>query len=382
MWLRDSQNQVVPYLRFGSEEPEGIGSLLRGLVRKHVDCVLQDPYANSFQFQVEDIHCNPNSWLVDNTTKLVNGKRVNAMSLYVHQRKFEMDSLCSVLRLGRLYFDATNESAIFDEKWEQAMELILETFEAMQRPLTPDNFTQVHTFQTQTSEPKDTMAHGIGRPGRYTGMIRTGFLPSDDSLRLPYHIPGNAMAVVELRGLANMLTEMKRNESLSRRALNLADEIDRGIREHGIVTHSISGKRVFAQLVDGFGNFIFADDANLPSLLSMPYIGYVSASDKTYMETKRLLLSRETNPFYFGNTLEEWMRDRESLLGGIGSEDSSGNSGLGRVWPLSLISRLLVLLEEDKPDVNEAEAILSGSGGVAVVRLDVCANVILTESNS
>ena len=52
------------------------------------------------------------------------------------------------------------------------MQTILSTLRAMQQPLNARNYTRTpYTFQKQTDEPKDTLAHGVGRPGRYTGMV-------------------------------------------------------------------------------------------------------------------------------------------------------------------------------------------------------------------
>jgi len=249
------------------------------------------------------------------------------MSLGVHQRKWEMDSLSSMLKLGRLYYEATGDATPFTQgvagaRWAKAVALVVDTYRAMQRPLTPDNFTSVnYTFQTLTNEPKDTAAHGIGRAHRWTGLIRTLFLPSDDSVRLPYHVPGNAFAVVELRGAAAMMREMgvghlaagaggeesaeegetegslyRQGQSdavrdVAKDAEDLANEIAAAIEQHGVVMHS-SGKRIYAMEVDGFGNFFFADDANPPSLLSLPFLGFVDAHDAIYQNTRALLLSR------------------------------------------------------------------------------------------
>lgn len=155
-----------------AEQKEGVGLLIKGLIKRHVDSVLMDPYANSFSFSSEDIACDIGAWTLDNTTKRdpKTGLRVDAMTIGVHQRKWEMDSLASVLKVGRLYYDATNDSEPFDTKWVDAVKVIISTYRAMQQPLTPDNFTTVnYTFQTLTHEPKDTSAHGIGRSHRWTG---------------------------------------------------------------------------------------------------------------------------------------------------------------------------------------------------------------------
>jgi meiotically up-regulated gene 157 (Mug157) protein len=192
MYLRDSQNQVLPYIRYAKEEPNGIGRFLRGIIHRYVDSVLLEPYANSFDFSPEDVRCNPGAWNKDNTTMIDSrtGKRVNAMRVGIHQRKWEMDSLSSVMKVSRLYYNTTGDARPFNQRWRDAIALIIHTYRAQQDPLTPRNFTSVnYTFQTLTMEPKDTSAHGIGRNHRWTGMIRTSFLPSDDSPRLPYEGP-------------------------------------------------------------------------------------------------------------------------------------------------------------------------------------------------
>lgn len=375
MWLRDSQNQVLPYIRYAKAEPDGIGLFLRGLIKRHVDSVLLDPYANSFDFfhnkTIEEF-CNPGGWFVDNSTMRnpKTGKRENAMQVGIHQRKWEMDSLSSVLKHGRLYYTATGDARPFDSAWRDAVKLIIHTYKAMQAPLDPTNFTRVnYTFQTRTTEPKDTSAHGIGRNHRWTGMVRTSFLPSDDSPRFPYHIPGNAFAVVELRGVAEMLRTLPEPQGdLAAQAETLASEIEAAIQEHGVVMHS-SGQKIFAMEVDGFGNFFFGDDANVPSLLALPFIGYVNTSDPTYQATRRLLLSNRTNPYFYGcGTLKEC---NGGILGGIGSEDASGNAGLGRVWPLSLHFRLLTVdgdgADADAERLAVLRTLVEASGGTGLM---------------
>eukprot|EP00038_Savillea_parva_P009771 m.185743 g.185743 ORF g.185743 m.185743 type:complete len:651 (+) comp16548_c0_seq1:100-2052(+) len=373
MYLRDSSNQVMPYIRYAKEEPNGIGLFLRGIIRRYVASVMLAPYANSFDFTVEDRRCNPGAWEKDNTTMRdpKTGERVNGMRPGIHQRKWEMDSLAAVLRISRLYYNATEDTSPFDTQWLEAVGVILQTFRAQQQPLTPTNFTSVnYTFQTLTMEPKDTSAHGIGRNHRWTGMIRTQFLPSDDSPRFPYFIPANAMAVVELRATASLLRTLKAGaeaDALAVEADALANEVDAGIQQHGIIMHA-SGSRVYAMEVDGFGNYFFADDANVPSLIALPFFGYVPTSDPVYQSTRRLLLSNLTNPYFYGCGHHN---DGCGFLGGIGSEDASGNAGLGRVWALSLCTRLLTV-DGDTPEADaERLAILTtlreSSGGTGLM---------------
>eukprot|EP00948_MAST-09A_sp_MAST-9A-sp1_P003882 g3882.t1 len=360
MWLRDSQNQVLPYFRDAKTEPEGIGSLLKGLLYKHIDAVLHDSYANSISFSADDIKCNKNPWLYDNTTMLnAAGERVSAMTPEVHQRKWEMDSLASTMKLARLYYESTHDAEPFDEKYLDMLQVLIDTYEAQRAPLTPDNYTLVnYTFQTETHEPKDTSAHGIGRNHRWTGLIRTSFLPSDDSPRFPYHIPGNAFAAVELNKTSTLLRKLSQMEtSLSPRMLDLADQaralsnaVNDAIQKYGLITHALTGEIVYAMEVDGFGNYFFADDANVPSLLSLPFLEYTSASDPIYLSTRKALLDNSSNPYFYGNS-----KIGEMPVGGIGSEDASGNNGQGFIWPLSLAVRLMTLDESTEEKVKEAK---------------------------
>ena len=278
-------------------------------------------------------------------------------------------------QVARLYYDATDDATPFDAQWYRAMESIVKTYRQMQQPLTPDNFTTVnYTFQTLTHEPKDTSPHGIGRSHRWTGMVRTSFLPSDDSPRLPYHIPGNAFAVVELKGVAAMLRKLPPTDAftapaagaLADKAAALANEIHAAIQRHGVIFHPQTGARAYAMEVDGFGNSFFGDDANPPSLLSLPFLGYVNASDPVYKATRKLLLSNETNPYFYGSG-----DIVGGGLGGIGSEDASGNAGLGHVWGLSLVIRLLTIEGDDAAAEAEAvatlKALVESSGGTGLM---------------
>jgi len=120
--------------------------------------------------------------------------------------------------------------------------------------------------------------------------------------------------------------------------------------------------------VDGFGNYFFGDDANVPSLLAMPFYGFVDAHDPTYVATRKLLLSNVTNPYFYGCGGPQ---DGCATLGGIGSEDASGQAGLGRVWALSLCTRLLTVAGTSPADDAERLAILAtlreSSGGTGLM---------------
>lgn len=63
-----------------------------------------------------------------------------------------------------------------------------------------------YMFQRMTQVATDTlMISGGGPPARKCGLTRSLFRPSDDSVVLPYNIPGNAMACTELMHLQELL---------------------------------------------------------------------------------------------------------------------------------------------------------------------------------
>jgi hypothetical protein len=136
---------------------------------------------------------------------------------------------------------------------------------------------------------------GRGPRSKYTGMTWTAARPSDDPAERPFLIPANAFAVVELRHAAELAVALWGEESMARTARRIASTIDAGIQQHGIVRHAKYG-RIYAYEVDGMGNSVLMDDANVPSLLSLPYLGY-EYDEEVYANTRRFILS-EDNPHY------------------------------------------------------------------------------------
>ena len=241
--------------------------------------------------------------------------RSNAMVPGIYERKYELDSLCSFLKLSRTYYEATLDTAPFNNsKWMQAVQLIIQVMKDMQSATAVSvvqNGGATYQFQRQASEPTDTLLHGVGHPGAVTGMVRSGFRPSDDATTFPFLVPANAMAVVELRKtvaiVQALIVKVKvkakvKGERLSElfdtvKDLNeLADTIDTGIQTFGIGSHPITGTKMYAYEVDGYGNMYFADDANIPSLLSLPYLGYLEATDPIYQATRDFVWSKN-NPW-------------------------------------------------------------------------------------
>ncbi len=297
MWLRDSAAQVRPYLHFAKSEP-AFSALIAGVIKRQVQCVLIDPYANAFNEQPNG-QCHNK----DNTD----------MGDWIWERKYELDSLCAPLKLASDLWRATGLKTQFDAQFERAARLIVSTIATEQH-----HASSPYAFERLQGPPSDTLNHaGRGNPVAYTGMSWSGFRPSDDACMYNYLVPSNMMAVVALECLATLPLH---DETLKVNAKNLALEIRAGIEKHGKVKHSVYGE-IYAYEVDGLGNCNMMDDANVPSLLAIPYMGYCTANDPVYQATRAFILSHH-NPYYYNG----------SAAKGIGSPHTPQKY----IWPISL----------------------------------------------
>ncbi|HCY42686.1 MAG TPA: metal-independent alpha-mannosidase [Prolixibacteraceae bacterium] len=306
MWLRDSTAQVWPYLPMANDDKE-LKSLLAGVVHRQSQCVLLDPYANAFNKELV-----PGEWMSDRT-EMKNG---------LHERKWEIDSLCYTVRLAYQYWKTTGDKSVFDADWQKAAAAILETFTVQQRK----NGLGPYKFERETTRQLDTLSNGgYGRPLKPVGLINSSFRPSDDAATYGFLIPSNLFAVVSLRQLAEISTKVTGDTSFAKKCVALADEVNAAIQKYAVVEHKKYGK-VYAFEVDGFGNATFMDDANVPSLLGLPYLGCVEKNDPVYQNTRKLVWS-DDNPYFFKGKAGE----------GIGGP----HVGYDMVWPMSIIMRAM-----------------------------------------
>jgi len=235
----------------------------------------------------------------------------------VWERKYEIDSLCFPLELAHRLWRITGRTDVIDERFKAAAEAIIAVWTVEQ----DHENRSAYRFQRHDDVPTDTLVReGRGRLTRPTGMSWSAFRPSDDATELGFNVPGNMFASVVLGYLQEIATEVLRDEPLADRAKALKADIDDGIAQHGTVEHAVHG-RLYAYEVDGMGGSLLIDDANMPSLLSIPLTGYAAADDPTYLATRRLLLS-DDNPYYY----------RGEHAAGIGSPHTPPN----QVWPIAL----------------------------------------------
>jgi len=331
MWLRDSTAQVWPYLPLAKEDP-ALARLLAGVVHRQAECVLLDPYANAFEPDPEAV----SRWGSDHTE----------MKPGIHERKYELDSLGAVLRLSRGYYDATGDASVFDARWQEAMDVIVAQIQR-ERYYPAEGETPAYTFARQEAIGTDTLPlrGGYTYPGKDCGLSRCAFRPSDDAMILPFLIPSNALAAVELDHLARLYEDVLDRPEKAAEARRVGRGIRDAIYSHGRMRHPELGD-VFAYEVDGFGSAYFMDDANVPSLLSLPYLGFCAADDPLYLATRHGLLSRH-NPFYSEGTAAR----------GIGGP----HVGRGHIWPMAITVQALT--STDGEEIRECLRMLKTTHG-------------------
>ncbi|SEM75971.1 hypothetical protein SAMN05192583_1130 [Sphingomonas gellani] len=309
MWLRDSSAQVQTYVHLAPQDAN-LRRMFHGVIQRQARCILIDSYANAF---MADPTAKSNLGAIDDLTDMKPG---------VAERKWELDSLCYPMRLAHAYWTATRDPAPFDALWAESMARAVATMREQQRKNDdgPYRFERVNRHATET-----LMLKGVGAPTRKVGLIHSMFRPSDDACTLPFLIPSNLFAVAALRMLAQVHAEARHDNAAATDCSALADEVERALHAHGLMSDG-QGGQVWAFEVDGFGNAIFMDDANVPSLSALPLIGAAASNDPLYRHTRALAWSTR-NPYFFSGTAAD----------GIGGP----HKGLGMIWPMSVMARAM-----------------------------------------
>lgn len=313
MWLRDSTAQVTPYLPLVKDD-ERLKQLIAGVVNRQTACILIDPYANAF-----NDGAGKSEWMSDHTE----------MKPELHERKWELDSLCYTVRLAYNYWKIAADTSVFDDNWLKAAQSIITTCREQQR----FNGKGKYKFGRTTFWSTDTVpGNGYGNVTKPNGLIHSIFRPSDDATVYPFLIPSNLFAVVSFRQMAEIAEQVYKKAAFANECRAFADEIEAAVRKHAIVKHPVFGK-IYAMEVDGFGNCLLQDDANVPNLMALPYLGAVKLDDKIYKNTRRFVLS-SSNPYFFKGKAAE----------GVGSPHTLEN----QIWHLGIIMRAMTSNNDDE----------------------------------
>ena len=353
MWLRDSSNQMQSYLSLlkANSSADSIASLFRGVINLQARYLLTSTYCNSFQPPVES-KIPPDTNGAAETDKVT----PSYSNSFVFECKYELDSLAAFLEVSTNYYDETQDLDFFKKyHWVDAIKAIMKAASDMRTPTYASDGSvnkSPYTFQRSNTSPTETLANaGIGNPVQGgTGLIRSAFRPSDDSTIYQLFIPANMMFSRYLNSTAGIMTALGTEADLASQMAQLSASLETAITNHGIVDNAKHGK-VYAYEVDGYGSANIMDDANIPSLLSAPFIGYLSASDPVYKATRDLLLSAD-NPYFM----------RGPVINAIGGP----HAGLGKAWPMASIVRILTS-DDDNEIRTSLKEIVSSTAGLGLI---------------
>ena len=335
-WLRDSTNQLAQYQALAKNSPE-LSNLILGAVNTQAEFVIESPYCNAFQ-PPSPSRLEPTHMGTDDIVHPVYEPSI------VFECKYEIDSLAAFLSLSNQFYKSTGSTAFLTQRWYLALDALLAVLDQQARgTFDADTKTFVkneYTFKRNAWTGTETLnLDGIGNPlASGTGLIRSAFRPSDDSTIFSFFIPGNAMMAVELKRTSTLLEAVSGNDprirEIAQSLLKRAETIEKAIYSHAVIDHPAFGK-VFAYEIDGYGSHLLMDDANIPSLLSLPLLGFLDASSsEIYQNTRRMILSSRGNPYFLSGT----------AFKGIGGP----HIGLRNAWPMSVLVQAMTSQDDEE----------------------------------
>ena len=350
MWLRDSANQMQSYLPLldASSSNNSIASLYRGVINLQSRYLLTSPFCNSFQPPVES-----NIPPADNSAAANDVVVPPYQNTTVFECKYELDSLAAFLEISTNYYAGTQDLGFFSKyQWVQAVQAIMNVAQAMMTPTYSANGsvnTSPYTFTRLTDRASETLENdGVGNPVQGgTGLVRSAFRPSDDATIFQLFIPANMMFSRYLNSTAQIMNAIGGHADLANSMSALATSIRTAITDHGIINSPGYGN-IYAYEVDGYGGQNLMDDANIPSLLSAPLIGYLDQSDSVYQATRKFILSAN-DPYFM----------RGPVINAVGGP----HNGPGYAWPMASIVRIFT--SDNDTEISDAlQEIVSSTDGL------------------
>ncbi|KAI0721887.1 Six-hairpin glycosidase-like protein [Cerioporus squamosus] len=345
-WLRDTANQFAHYHTLLSQDKE-LATLVKAVINNEARYVSEYPYCGAFQPP-------PESGLAPTHNDWADGVTVNppVNNQTVFECKYEIDSLCGFLKLSRSYYQSTKDASFMNENWFTAIDQIFRViWEQSQSTFDEDyNFISYYNWTGGNGALSPAVPnHGNGEPKLYTGLVGTHHRPSDDLSTFAYLTPANAMLSVELTHLADVLDAAKQAHNVSKLARQYSSTISKAIWDTTVVNN------VFAYETNGFGGRYVMDDANVPSLLSLPYLGFLDKKHPAYVKTRKVLLSRN-NPYYAAG----------KNFSGIGGPHVDAY----HPWPMSQISAIFGT-DDDGEILNSLYLIANNTAGLGLIHESV-----------
>lgn len=353
MWIRDSANQIAPYRSAMKNKTDDIASIFRGVINLQARYLVVNPYCNAF-------HPPPESGIPVEVNGAIYSVTPPYDNKFVFTCNFELDDFSAFLQAGHDYYNATGDIDFFGKfQWVHAVQSIVATSRAMQQGTYAEDGRWVlpaYRFQSQTMTASGTLKNdGIGNPVNYTGLIRAPFRPSDDAATYDFGIAANMMMAVYLESNARIMERLPNAPAgLVAEMDALAAEVRAAVQHWGVVT-APDGRRIYAYEVDGFGGQNLMDDANVPSLLSAPFLGFVARDDPVYQNTRAFVLSR-ANPWWCHGP----------VLSAVGSQHIRP----GAAWPMAAIVRVLTA-DDDAEIYQNVRAVLASTAGLGLVHESV-----------
>ncbi|KAK9423197.1 putative Meiotically up-regulated gene 157 protein [Seiridium unicorne] len=353
MWVRDSANQIAPYKYVLHSATDDVAAVFRGVINLQARYLVINPYCNAFQPPTESGMSPDYNGGIYSVTPPYDKN-------FVYTCNFELDDFGGFLQLSHDYYAATGDVDFFGKfQWIYAIQSILSASKAMQQPSYDEDGVWIqpaYTFQSQTMSASGTLGNGgTGSPVNYTGLMRSPFRPSDDSAIFDLNIPANMMMARYLDSNAAIMEQLPNAPSgLAQEMRDMATQVREGIKEWGIIT-APNGKRIYAYEVDGYGGRNLMDDANIPSLLSAPFLGFLNETDEIYQNTRSFVLSR-ANPWYCSGP----------IINGVGSPHVRP----GATWPMSTIMRAMTT-NDDKEIITAMKEVLQSTASLGLIHESV-----------
>lgn len=325
MWLRDSSAQVLQYLQFMTID-EDVRNTVRGLLLKQFELIRRDPYANAF-------NADGSVW----------------------ERKFELDSLMYPLWLAKQYYDITGDQEIFNNFFLVTMERLLTVLENE----TDHKDSNYKIYDTD-----------LGKGDNYfenCGLIWSGYRPSDDVCHYKFFIPGNMFVVATLEDMVTLFEQTGLDSQMKTRMATFASSVRSAIETYGVYNHPTYGK-MYAFEVNGTNadvnsaeGKLLMDAANIPSLISAPWLGYCEVDDPTYLNTRAFTLS-DDNPYYYEGTYASGIGDPHDMVG----SSADLHKEIPVPWHMSIAMQGLTSMD-DAEIITCVEYMTNTTGGTFVM---------------